>query len=142
MNFTNSFNHPVLNNAWGNKQKRAQSAMEFTLMIGFAIFFLILVIVAMEDIISEQYSKREDLALKSTALSVVNEISMAYSSSEGYEREFYVPADSDFQINLTEGFVYAQKGSRSTAYPAYPVTGNLQKGTNTIRKINNSVFLN
>jgi hypothetical protein len=128
-----------------NKQRlyrKAQSSIEFTLMVGVAMLFFILILIAVGDIAQGQSSKNDDLAIKSIAVSVVNEISLAYSSADGYERNFLLPSDSDFQVSLIDDFVQVKKGSKSTAYPAAHVTGNLQKGSNNIRKINNSVFIN
>jgi uncharacterized membrane protein len=124
------------------KKIKAQSAIEFTIMIGFAIFFFILVLLAVEELILDQYSKKDDVALKSMALGIVNEINLAYSSSDGYQRNFRVTEDSSYSINLTDNFVYVKKNSQSAAYPAYPVEGNIQPGDNIIRKINGSVYLN
>jgi uncharacterized membrane protein len=124
------------------KKIKAQSAIEFTIMIGFAIFFFILVLLAVEGLISDQYSKKDDIALKSMALSIVNEINLAYSSSDGYQRNFRVSEDSSYSVNLTDNFVYVKKNSHSVAYPAYSVEGNIHPGDNIIRKINGSVYLN
>lgn len=139
MKLSNYFNHWILKN---KSRKKSQSAMEFILMIGFVIFFFTIALLAVDSLILEQSANKEDLAVKSIATNIVNEISMAHSASEGYERNFNIPEEANLQVSLIDGFVQVKKGSRSTAYPVYPVIGNLQNRTNTIKKINNTVYLN
>ena len=126
---------------------KAQSAIEFIILIAFMFFFFILLFSIIYENTSEKNKDRKNLLVKEIALGVQDEINLALGSSEGYSRNFAVPEKVDNQeytINITEGLVYVKTddGKYSMALPVANVTGNIQKGNKKIKKENNEIKLN
>ena len=130
------------------KNKTGQSAIEFFILIGVVLFFFVIFLFAIESQGADKARERLNLAGKEIALSVQDEIIFASESSDGYIREFDIPdkmdGGEDYNINLTEGFVYLKStdGKYALALPVLNVTGNVNKGKNTIKKDNGIVYLN
>jgi Na+-transporting methylmalonyl-CoA/oxaloacetate decarboxylase gamma subunit len=129
------------------KSKKAQSVIEFmVLTMGFFFFFLFLVAIVQKDIGEKTRIMREEEA-KSVTFMVQEEINLASVSSDGYTRNFFIPEkiiNHEYEIKLVEGFVYLQlsDGKFSMALPVKTTTGDLNKGENTIRKVNGEINVN
>jgi hypothetical protein len=125
--------------------KKAQSALEFILVLSFVLFFFILFYAAIQESMGDKIKAKNDLALKNSALAVKNEIDLAYSASDGYRREFIILSklgNVDYSINITSGFVYVKTSTSAMALPVANVEGDLILGTNIIQKQNNTIYLN
>ena len=126
---------------------KGQSAVEFMIIIGFALFFLIGIIVAIEASRSSGVQTQRDKFMNEVALSIVDEINLAASSSDGYARQFKITGSTlgvDFNASIKDGDVYLRSydGRHAMAYEVQNVTGDLIIGNNLIEKINGSVYLN
>ena len=129
------------------KNKNAQSSIEFLIIIGFVLFFFIIFFVAIQEKIVEETKQNQELSVKEIAITVQNEINLALISSDGYTREFKIPmnlGNKNYSINITEDMVYVKTidNKSAIALPVVKLTGNIQKGTNTIKKQNNEILLN
>ncbi len=129
------------------KNKNAQSSIEFLIIIGFVLFFFIIFFVAIQEKIVEETKQNQELSVKEIAITVQNEINLALISSDGYTREFKIPmnlGNKNYSINITEDMVYVKTidNKSAIALPVAKLTGNIQKGTNTIKKQNNEILLN
>ena len=127
--------------------KKAQSAIEFIILVGAVFFFFIIFVLALQYNISDRTRENKNLAIREIALAVQDEINLASESTDGYLREFRIPEkviNLDYEINVTEGVVYVRTvdGKYAVSYPTPDVFGDVQKGTNTIRKIDGEVYLN
>lgn len=130
------------------KNKIGQSAIEFFILVGVVMFFFVTFLFAIESQGADKAQERINLAGRDIALSVQDEIIFASESSDGYMREFDVPdkmdGGVDYEINLLDGYVYLKSvdGRYALALPVLNVTGNVNKGKNTIKKNNGIVRLN
>jgi hypothetical protein len=123
---------------------KSQSAIEFMILLGFVLtIFFIVVNETMEDKIDE----RMTLQLKEIATIVQDEIILASKSSDGYKRNFNIPASLNgisYKINITDGMIYIRTDDLNDALsiPATPVIGDIKIGENVIKKQGGQVFLN
>ncbi|MFH1425575.1 MAG: hypothetical protein ABIG28_02480 [archaeon] len=127
--------------------KKSQSAIEFIILIGAMFFFFILLMQAFQKNTADKTIAQRNLIANDITLTVQNEINLAHSSRDGYERTFSLPdkiQNINYTINLTEGFIYLQTtdGNIALAHPVKNITGNVQKGDNVIKKVDREVFIN
>ncbi len=127
--------------------KKGQSAAEFMIIIAFALFFLIGIIIAIEASRSSSIQTQRDKFMNEVALSIVDEINLAAGSTDGYARQFKIQGNAlgvEFNASIVEGSVYLRSydGKHALAYAVQNVTGDLIMGNNLIERINGSVYLN
>jgi hypothetical protein len=125
--------------------KKGQGATEFAVIFGFVLFAFVMFLVIIQSNQGEKNKDRARLLLQNTALDVQDEINLAAESSDGYIREFKVPEEilgKEYEINLTGGRVQASIEGYYVSYKIFSATGNIQKGSNLIRKENRTVYLN
>lgn len=125
--------------------KHAQIAIEFIIITGVVLFFFVGFMIIINNNISDAKKARENTFMKDLALSVRDEVGLAAHASNGYSRTFTVPASisgTDYEINITENVLQLKTTRNAIALVVENVTGNVNKGSNFIRKINNVVFLN
>lgn len=127
--------------------KKAQSAIEFFILIFGALFIFLGLLYVVQVNIGEDVKERIDSEIKEVALTVQDEINLAFSSSNGYYREFNIPekiSNKEYEINITSGSVYLRTLDEKFAIslPVLNMTGDIIKGTNKIRKENERVYLN
>ncbi|MCH7568389.1 MAG: hypothetical protein IIA87_03125 [Nanoarchaeota archaeon] len=127
--------------------RKAQSAIEFVILVGAVFFFFIIFLFAIQSNISDKIRENLNLAVQEIALTVQDEINLASESSDGYYRKFNIPEkviNLDYEINVTEGLVYVRtsNGKYAIVLPVADVSGEIQKGDNVIRKESGAVSLN
>src|SRR3989338_1889627 len=121
---------------------KAQSAIEFLIIVAAVIFFVILFIISIGINTSDKIKQNREQDLSNIAETVVDEINIAHSASEGYSRNFTLPnkvlSEVDYNIALDSGLVFAKTldDKTSLALPTQNVTGVINKGNNQIRKSN------
>lgn len=126
---------------------RAQSAIEFMILVGAVLFFFTsFLLLIYGNIADKQYEKRT-LVIEDIAQTVQEEISLAHAADEGYRRVFALPPTAlsfPYNVSLVDGYVYVRtsNGKHAVAYPVLNVSGTVIIGDNVIRKNNNTVFLN
>jgi len=130
-----------------NLMKKAQSAIEFIILVGAVFFFFIIFLLAVQLNIADKAKENRGLAIQEIALAVQDEINLAVDSSDGYNRVFEIPEkviNLDYEINITAGTVFARTldGKHAISFPVAEVTGDTLKGTNVIRKEDGVVYLN
>lgn len=130
------------------KSKRAQSAIEFIiilgfLMVGFTVFFLIIE----KDRIAKT-SELQNAQIKEIGLNLKSEIDLAFESSDGYVREFELPKytyGDNYTIRVVENLVLVASSDlrHSVSYSVSPVTGDIKRvGINIVKKVDGEVLLN
>ena len=130
--------------------KKAQSASEFLTITIAVVFFMTLFFVAVYNNIYERNKEKEDILVREIALSVQNEIDLAYQSMDGYYREFRLSSNvygkeyTQLSIEGTQDKYVVVSTSRSYAsYEVKDVTASgINPGVNVIRKENGVVLLN
>lgn len=127
--------------------KKAQTAVELIIIMGFLIFFFIIFTGIIQGKIQEKSEEKKTIVIKDIVKTVQEEIDLAAKSSNGYKREFKIPEkiiNDDYEISVFEGIVYAKTtdGKHATAVNIKNVTGTISKGTNIITKQNGIVYLN
>jgi hypothetical protein len=125
--------------------KKGQGTVEFIILFSSALFFFVIFMGIIQMNIADTNLEKQRIFLQNIALNVKNEIAFVAESKDGYTREFYVPQNSlgiDYEINLTDGYVFCFMTDYSISYRVFNVTGQIQKGDNLIRKENGEVYLN
>ena len=127
--------------------KRGQSAIEFMILIGVVLFFITGMLGIFQQETARKSMEKRNIVMTELVLSVQNEINIAAKSTDGYMRRFGIPqtlAGKEYSIGVYEGLIYLNTtdGKLAFALPTHNVTGQLVKGTNTIRKINATIFVN
>jgi len=128
-------------------EKKSQSSVEFIILVGFVLLFFTLFFIAIQSNISSTSESRKVTMVKEIALSVQDEINLAYESSDGYLRKFKVPekiANQDYTLMIVEESVYIKTLDNKIAMslPVIPVVGDVRRGENQIHKENGTVYLN
>ena len=124
---------------------KAQTGAEFLIISGIVLFLLTVFFLVINNNISERNNEYEALLVKNIALNVVNEISLAFESSEGYVREFQLPEKingQDYEIRLVSGNVYVATNRNAISLSVKDVEGEIKKGGNKIEKRDGRVYLN
>ena len=127
--------------------KKAQTAIELIIVMGFLIFFFIIFIGIVQDKIQEKSDEKKTIIIKDIVKTVQEEIDLATQSTDGYRREFKLPEkilNEEYEISNFEGIVYAKTTNEKFAIAVNikNVTGNILKETNVITKQNGIVYLN
>jgi len=126
---------------------KSQSSIEFLILVGVIFFFFLGFLIAIQTSINDKVKEKNNLLLKNTAYKIQDEINFASESSDGYEREFKIPdkiGSKDYDIDIIANMVYLKTidNKNSIALPIPVITGNIIKGDNLIKKINNTIYLN
>jgi uncharacterized protein (UPF0333 family) len=128
------------------KKNKAQVAIEFMIIISAVVFFVSLLLLAIQNKEESTTYQHQIIQIKEIALTVQNEINLASESSEGYSREFEIPqtaGNQEYEITLDSGVVYIKTTNNKHALtlPVKEVTGNVDKGINKIKKINGDIII-
>lgn len=128
--------------------KKAQSALEFMILVIAAIFLLSTFSLIFYQNIAQKNVEKRNEAVMELALNLQNELEIAAKATDGYSREFELPnkiVGLDYSVSLVENSIYlnTSDGLHSLALSAPNVTGQFIKGsTNVIRKQNTIVMVN
>ena len=127
--------------------RRAQVAIEFMIIIGAVVFFVSILLLAIQNSHEEKIYQRQNIEVKEVALTVQNEINLALESTDGYYRDFNIPETAgylDYEITIDSGIVYIKttNGKHALTLPVPEITGNINKTQNKIEKINGEILLN
>lgn len=117
------------------------------MLVGVLLFFFAAFFLAVQKSTADKDKEKQDLLVRETAFAIQDEINMALESSNGYSRKFEVQqqiGSKDYQVSLTDDMVYiiTSDNKSAIALPIPKITGNIVKGDNIIRKINNTVYIN
>ena len=129
------------------RSKSGQSTIEFVILVTAVLFFFVIFFVFIQENIAVTKYESTRVAVREVALTVQNEIQLASSATDGYERQFTLPADINglpYLINVVDSSVYIRTtdGKHALALPVGDVTGDVVIGVNSVTKVNESVYLN
>ena len=127
--------------------RSAQSAIEFVMLVGVVLLFFAAFFLAIQESTAVRVREKQDLIVQDTAMAIQDEINLALESSNGYSRDFIVPekiGSQDYSASLVDGMIYIRTAdNKSTiALPVPGITGSIVKGKNTIKKLNDSIYIN
>jgi hypothetical protein len=127
--------------------EKAQSVIEFSIIIGVVFFFFIVFLAVIGENITGKVVESRDVALKEVAFTVIDEINLAVNGGDGYYRKFILPervVSEEYEISIEDGQVYARTldGNQALAMPVEEVQGNPVPGVNIIRNIDGVALLN
>lgn len=126
--------------------KKAQFAMEFILLITFMLIVFLGFFAAVSYTITESEENKKQQAAENIAALVDNEIKLARSVNDGYEKTFTVPKKIDgnnYTINIVENreLVVSYLEYEYVLFLPENVIGNVSTGLNEIKKNNSIVYL-
>lgn len=128
--------------------KKAQAAIEFLIIIGFALFFFTIFLMTIQISTNEKTREKQNLIIINFAKSIQDELNIALEASNGYERNFNLPekiGTLDYTLQLIDQSIYITVDNEKYALslPAPEINGELMIGQkNTIKKINSKIYLN
>lgn len=127
--------------------RKAQSSVEFMVLIAFVLFFFLTFLYAINVSGSDRSYEKQSLVIQDVARTIQEEIAFAYSTSDGYQHTFVLPAtivSFDYQIDFIGSNVYIHtlNGKQALSVPVKNVTGTAHPGSNIVRKANGVVYLN
>jgi hypothetical protein len=132
--------------------KKAQSAIEFMIIVGAVVFFAVAFLGMIQLNISDRVREQRDILIKDVAFIVQDEISLAHGSIDGYSRNFTLPpkiSGAQYGLNITHNWIFiaTKDGRHAAGFPVLNVTGAqnpiiLSPGTKVnIRKDNGMVCI-
>ncbi len=125
--------------------KNAQLSLEFMYAVMILLFLALVFVFASGSKLSDFKREKDAFLMKDVALTVRNEINVAYAMEPGYVRTFELPETlegSGYSITMDGGFIDVSMGGQQIVVAAQPVNGSLVKGSNLIRRVNGNVTLN
>ena len=128
-------------------KKLSQSSIEFFTLVGLGLVVAIFFVAFSINEIKEFGDQKEFFLIKDLALKLQKEVGVAANVEDGYIRTFTLPEKLD---NIVDYFIIIKNNtitinSSKTVYTvAIPNTAgkNFTKGTNTVEKINGTIYVN
>ncbi|MBI2663733.1 hypothetical protein HYX10_00120 [Candidatus Woesearchaeota archaeon] len=124
---------------------KSQASFEFLSMLVVVIIIAAAFALFASDRMKEINSGQTNSELRGIASTVKNEIDIASSMEQGYERAFELPlaaGSKNYSISLEGSFIVVSADDGSFALPVQPVLGTLNQGMNRITNLNGSVVIN
>jgi len=124
---------------------KAQSAMEFLMLVGILLFIFVMFYVVVFERIQRLNDEKAILLGEDVATKVQKEILLAAQVSDGYQRTFRLPQKIEgmnytIQVSGKEVTVKTPKTEVVKIIPE--VVGNITKEINRINKTNGTIYLN
>ncbi len=127
---------------------KAQSAAEFIILASALLFFFLILFFVFQENISQRARIQREGTLREAAFSIQNEISLANQASEGYERTFFLPVmiiNRNYSVMIVDTtllYLITSDNDYSITLSVQNTTGQPRQGSNTLKKINSTVYLN
>ena len=129
------------------KPKKSQSSTEFMVIVSFLLLFFCVFLFTVESKSSDKMREKQEEVFRESALSIKNEIDLAFKASDGYKREFFILDklnNKNYSVEIIENKVYlnSSEANYAIAFSIPDVVGNLIKGVNKIEKKTGVIYLN
>ena len=118
--------------------------MEFMLLSGVALIAAIVFVSISLNQIKGLYATKESLLAKDVALKIQSEISIASNAEDGYSRDFELPEkinNRDYNISIINNTLAVWTSATPYVVGILDAEGDLEKGSNTIRKTNGVIYI-
>ena len=127
--------------------KNTQSSIEFIILIAFLLLFFVVFFEVIQGNLSDKMREKRDAEINDIAVTVQDEINMAFKSGDGYLREFRIPEKlmgESYEIKIISDRVYIRTldNRNSILLPISAVSGQPVAGQNIIKKENGLVYIN
>lgn len=125
--------------------KKSQVSTEFMILSGIALVTAIIFIFISLDQAKTLYETKEFLLVKDVALKIQDEISIVSYIEDGYSREFKIPEkvnNKDYNISIINNTMVVWTNTTVYFSEIVNITGNLNKGSNTITKTSGNIYIN
>jgi len=125
--------------------KKGQSAIEFIVIVGIALSFIVLFMSSVKMSQQEKIEEKENQKINRIAMDIKEEIQVASQTLDGYKREFDVPKTvmgNNYSIEIIESSLQIIAKENSLSLSIKNVNGEIKKGTNVIKKKNGEIYLN
>jgi len=125
--------------------KNSQIAIEFMIFFGMSVIFAIIFLVISLDQTRDLNKIKETETLKEIALKIQSEIGITSYVEDGYSREFKIPEkvnNKDYNISIRSNTLSVWTETAAYVILVLNVTGNLTKGSNSIKVIDGATQLN
>lgn len=119
--------------------------MEFLYVIGIVIFISIILLKVVLNYYDEKKNDENIDVAKEIILSVENEITLASKVNPGYKRSFEIPTslnNVNYSITISNNELNLEYNNIIFLSQIPNVTGNILKGVNIIRNVDNHICLN
>lgn len=126
---------------------KGQSAIEFVILVMAILFLFVGFLYFIQGKVYDTQNEAVTVAVKEIAITVRDEINLAHGSADGYSRQFFLPLNLngfDYEAQILEDSIYVRTidGKHAVALPISSVIGDVLIGTNSIYRINGTVYLN
>jgi len=124
---------------------KSQVSFEFFIFVGLAFLMAIAFELASLDQLNDFRLENENAAVKDLALKLQKEVLIAAYVEDGYSRTFEIPNDIyslDFSLDVRNSTIAVQSKNSFYIVSIPQSVGNFSKGTNTIKKSGNIVYIN
>lgn len=149
---------------------KAQSAIELVILVGVMLFIFVSFLLIFQNNLAQKTIENKNQQALEIVTTIKNEIDIAAATSDGYSRTFQVPEkfyQQDYNITVQDKIIYFQSSDEkissrslmrnvtgeiqggsntirkiSLSLPTQNVTGQIKKGSNIIRKVNGEILLN
>jgi hypothetical protein len=125
--------------------KQAQAGMEFVYVMGLVLLISTIIIVVAGSKLGDIQNQARLAQLVDVARSARQEIFIAADVEDGYRREFILEQKirgRPYNITTSANTLLVSEGELEILYTVPQVTGNFQKGQNTIRREAGELYLN
>ena len=128
-------------------KKLSQSSIEFFTLVGLGLVVAIFFVAFSINEIKEFGDQKEFFLIKDLALKLQKEVGVAANVEDGYIRTFTLPEKLDNRVDyfiIIKNNTITINSSKTVYTVAIPNTAgkNFTKGTNTVEKINGTIYVN
>ena len=125
---------------------KAQSSMEFFMLVGLAFFAVILFSAVSANEVKEFRDQKEFFLIKDLALKLQKEVILAADAEDGYARSFTLPEELenivDYFIQIRNNSITINSSKTAISVAIVNVTGDFTKGSNKIEKTAGVIYIN
>jgi hypothetical protein len=126
--------------------RRAQSTIEFVILIGFSLFIFLSFFIIIENNSINAQEQVTNSELRELQHLVTSEFDFAAGASPGYSRVFTLPellGGLNYSVELIDGqeisIIY--KDHETVSFLPWDVSGNISKGRNIIEKVGGTLIV-
>jgi len=124
---------------------KAQSSMEFFMLIGLAFLAVIIFTAISANEVKEFRDQKEFFLIKDLALKLQKEVTLAADAEDGYARSFTLPDELenivDYFVQIRNNTITINSSKTVFSVAIVNVTGNFDKGNNKIEKNNGKISI-
>ena len=127
------------------KPVKGQIAIEFAMIVGISIVTFIVMYIAYIEQVERLSLKREGILTEDLASSIQKELIIAGKVSDGYFRQFIIPATlegTNYTLSKENITLFVETTRQSSIRRIPTVVGEPRKGANSINKSKGVIYLN